>query len=70
VGVDHGLANGAEDFVISQHVIRPWIAEEFVNCLAFFLMTRKPKYWRNGRSRIVILQPFSSELVEALKEVE
>jgi len=70
VGVDHGLANGVEDFVISQHVIRPWVAEEFVNCLAFFLMTRKPKYWRNGKSRIVVLQPFSSELVEALKGVE
>ena len=70
VGVDHGLANGVERFVVSEHVIRPWIAEEFVNCLSFFLMTRKPKFWRNGQSRIVVLQPFSSELIEALKGTE
>jgi hypothetical protein len=70
VGVDHGLAHGFEDFVISKHVIHPLVAEEFVNCLAFFLMTRKPKYWRNGQSRIIILQPFTSALIEDLKEVE
>ena len=68
VGVDQGLAHGNESFIISNHVIRPWLADEFVNCLAFFLMTRKPKYWRNGKSTIQLIQPFSVELIEALKE--
>ena len=68
VGVDQGLAHGNESFVISNHVIRPWFADEFVNCLAFFLMTRKPKYWRNGKSTIQLIQPFSIDLIEALKE--
>ena len=68
LGIDHGLAHGVEDFVISEHAIRPWFAEEFVNSLAFFIMTRKPKFWRNGKSRLIILQPFSREWVEALKD--
>ena len=68
VGVDQGLAHGNESFIISNHVIRPWLADEFVNCLGFFLMTRKPKYWRNGKSTIQLIQPFSVELIEALKE--
>ena len=68
VGVDQGLAHGNESFVISNHVITPWFADEFVNCLAFFLMTRKPKYWRNGKSTIQLIQPFSIDLIEALKE--
>ena len=68
VGVEQGLAHGNESFIISNHVIRPWLADEFVNCLAFFLMTRKPKYWRNGKSTIQLIQPFSVELIEALKE--
>lgn len=68
VGVDQGLAHGNESFVISNHVIRPWLADEFVNCLAFFVMTRKPKYWRNGKSTIQLIQPFSIDLIEALKE--
>lgn len=68
LGVEHGLAHGIEDFIVSENAIHPWLAEEFVNCLAFFLMTRKPKFWRNGKSRIIILQPFSQGLVEALKE--
>ena len=70
VGVDQGLAHGNEAFVISENVILPWIAEEFVNCLGFFLMTRKPKYWRNGQCEVRIVQPFSSELIEALKEAD
>ena len=70
IGVSHGLAHGNEKFVISNYVIRPWFAEEFINCLAFFLMTRKPKYWRNGQSELCIVQPFSLELIEALKEAE
>ncbi len=68
VGVEQGLAHGNESFIISNHVIRPWLADEFVNCLGFFLMTRKPKYWRNGKSTIQLIQPFSVELIEALKE--
>jgi len=70
VGVNQGLAHGNEAFVISENVILPWIAEEFVNCLGFFLMTRKPKYWRNGQCEVRIVQPFSSELIEALKEAD
>jgi len=31
-------------------------------------MTRKPKYWRNGSAEIELLQPFSIDLVESLKE--
>ena len=68
VGVEQGLAHGNESFIISNHVIRPWLADEFVNCLGFFLMTRKPKFWRNGKSTIQLIQPFSVELIEALKE--
>ena len=70
VGVDQGLAHGNEAFVISENVILPWIAEEFVNCLGFFLMTRKPKYWRNGQCEVRVVQPFSSELIEVLKEAD
>ena len=70
VGVNQGLAHGNESFVISENVILPWIAEEFVNCLGFFLMTRKPKYWRNGQCEVRVVQPFSSELIEALKEAD
>ena len=70
VGVDQGLAHGNEAFVISENVILPWIAEEFINCLGFFLMTRKPKYWRNGQCEVRVVQPFSSELIEALKEAD
>jgi len=70
VGVDQGLAHGNEAFVISENVILPWIAEEFINCLGFFLMTRKPKYWRNGQCEVRVVQPFSSELIEVLKEAD
>lgn len=70
VGVNQGLAHGNEAFVISENVILPWIAEEFVNCLGFFLMTRKPKYWRNGQCEVRVVQPFSSELIEVLKEAD
>ena len=70
VGVDQGLAHGNEAFVISENVILPWIAEEFVNCLGFFLMTRKPKYWRNRQCEVRVVQPFSSELIEVLKEAD
>ena len=70
VGVNQGLAHGNESFVISENVILPWIAEEFINCLGFFLMTRKPKYWRNGQCEVRVVQPFSSELIEVLKEAD
>ena len=70
VGVNQGLAHGNEAFVISENVILPWIAEEFINCLGFFLMTRKPKYWRNGQCEVRVVQPFSSELIEVLKEAD
>ena len=47
-GDEHGLVSGLEEGLISEHIIKPWLAEEFFNCLAFFLMTRKPKYWQDG----------------------
>jgi hypothetical protein len=56
-GNEHGLVSGIEEHLISEHIIKPWVAEEFFNCLAFFLMTRKPKYWRNGKSEIQLLHP-------------
>ena len=66
---EHGLVQGLERGLIGQEVIRPWLTDEFVNCLGFFLMTRKPKYWRNGTAGILLVQPYSDELVESLKEV-
>jgi len=56
-GNDHGLVSGLEEHLISENIIKPWLAEEFFNCLAFFLMTRKPKYWRNDKSEIQLLHP-------------
>ena len=66
---EHGLVQGLERGLIGQEVIRPWLIDEFVNCLGFFLMTRKPKYWRNGTAEILLVQPYSDKLVESLKEV-
>lgn len=56
-GNDHGLVSGLESGIITNKVILPWISEEFVNCLAFFIMTRKPQYWRNGQSQIHLIYP-------------
>ena len=65
---DEGLVQGLEKGVIEREVIRPWFSTEFINCLGFFLMTRKPKYWRNGESIIELLHPYSEEIIESLKE--
>jgi len=65
----HGLVSGIEAPLVEKEVIHPWVAEEFVACLGFFLMTRKPKYWRNGASNILLLHEFSEELIESLIEV-
>ena len=65
----HGLVSGIEESLVENEVMLPWIAEEFVACLGFFLMTRKPKYWRNGASQIHLLHEFSEELIESLIEV-
>ena len=65
----HGLVSGIESSLVENEVIHPWVAEEFVACLGFFLMTRKPKYWRNGSSSILLLHEFSEELIESLIEV-
>ena len=65
---DEGLIQGLEKGIIEREVIRPWFSTEFINCLGFFLMTRKPKYWRNGESTIELLHPYSEEIVESLKE--
>ncbi len=65
---DEGLVQGLEKGVIEREVIRPWFSTEFINCLGFFLMTRKPKYWRNGESIIELLYPYSEEIIESLKE--
>ncbi len=65
----HGLVSGIESPLVENEVILPWVAEEFVSCLGFFLMTRKPKYWRNGKSQIHLLHEFSDSLIESLIEV-
>ena len=65
----HGLVSGIESSLVENEVILPWIAEEFIACLGFFLMTRKPKYWRNGASQIHLLHEFSEDLIESLIEV-
>ena len=67
MGDEQGLVHGLEEGVIGRNFIMPWLADEFVNCLGFFLMTRKPKYWRNGESKILLVRPYSEELVESLK---
>jgi len=56
-GNEHGLVSGLESGIITNQVILPWVSEEFVNCLAFFIMTRKPQYWRNGHSKIHLIHP-------------
>ena len=56
-GNEHGLVSGLEEGIITNNVILPWLSEEFVNCLAFFIMTRKPQYWRNGQSEIHLIHP-------------
>jgi len=56
-GNEHGLVSGLESGIITNKVILPWLSEEFVNCLAFFIMTRKPQYWRNGQSKIHLIHP-------------
>ena len=67
MGDEQGLVHGLEEGVIGRSFVMPWLADEFVNCLGFFLMTRKPKYWRNGNSEILLVHSFSEELVESLK---
>ena len=67
IGDEQGLVHGFEEGVIGRSFVMPWLADEFVNCLGFFLMTRKPKYWRNGESKILLVRPYSEELVESLK---
>ena len=65
---EDGLVQGLEKGVIEREVVRPWFSTEFINCLGFFLMTRKPKYWRNGEASIELLHPYSEEIIESLKE--
>ncbi len=67
-GEEHGLVPGLEEALIGEHIIKPWISEEFFNCLAFFLMTRKPKYWRNGKSEIQLLHSLDGLNIELLKD--
>ena len=65
---ENGLVQGLESGLVGREVIKPWFSTEFINCLGFFLMTRKPKYWRNGESSIELLHPYSEEIIESLKE--
>ena len=65
---EDGLVQGLEKGIIEREVVRPWFSTEFINCLGFFLMTRKPKYWRNGEASIELLHPYSEEIIESLKE--
>jgi hypothetical protein len=67
-GNEHGLVPGLEEHLISEHIIKPWLSEEFFNCLAFFLMTRKPKYWRNGKSKIQLLHPVEGLDIDLLMD--
>jgi hypothetical protein len=67
-GNEHGLVAGLEKHLISEHFMKPWLAEEFFNCLAFFLMTRKPKYWRNGKSEILLLHSLEDLNLDDLKD--
>jgi hypothetical protein len=67
-GAEHGLVSGLEEHLISEHIIKPWLAEEFINCLAFFLMTRKPKYWRNGKSEIQLLHSIEDLDIDVLMD--
>ena len=67
MGDDQGLAPGLEEGIVSRSFMLPWIADELINCLGFFLMTRKPKYWRNGKAEILLVRPFSEDLIESLK---
>ena len=63
---EDGLVQGLEKGVIEREVVRPWFSTEFINCLGFFLMTRKPKYWSNCEALIELLHPFSEEIIESL----
>jgi len=65
-GNDHGLVSGLESGIITNKVILPWLSEEFVNCLAFFIMTRKPQYWRNGQSQIHLIHPSDGTDIDLL----
>ncbi len=67
MGDEQGLAPGLEEGIVSKSFMLPWIADEFINCLGFFLMTRKPKYWRNGKAEVLLVHPFSEDLIESLK---
>ena len=67
IGDEQGLAPGLEEGLVSKSFMLPWIADEFINCLGFFLMTRKPKYWRNGKAEVLLVHPFSEDLIESLK---
>jgi len=49
-----GLVSGQEKFVIGSKFITPFVCEEFFNAIGFFLMTRHPKFWRNGQSEVLI----------------
>ena len=66
-GSEHGLVSGLESGILQAQVVKPWIAEEFINCLAFFLMTRKPKYWRNGKSEILLIHKVDEIDIDVLK---
>ncbi len=67
-GNEHGLVPGLEEHLISEHILKPWIVEEFFNCLALFLMTRKPNYWRNGKSEILLLHSLEDLNLDELKD--
>jgi hypothetical protein len=51
-GDEHGLVPGLESSLVGRHVVGPWFIEEMYNSLAYFVMTAKPRFWRNGSSRV------------------
>lgn len=50
---DDGLVSGMEEFVVKTKFIKPMVCEEFFNAMGFFVMTRNPKFWRNGSSEVM-----------------
>jgi hypothetical protein len=61
-----GVVAGNEHAAVANHFVSPWIAMEFINCLAYFLMSAKPKFWRNGRAEVWLFHDLSSISIEEI----
>ena len=68
-GDEHGLVPGLEHALVCKHVVGPWLIEEMYNSLAYFVMTAKPRFWRNGESKIFFFHnPEEVDLKEIIGE--